>query len=214
MQLAPHPSSISPRSIVLIAMIACAIGARLLNWYVPGVLPQNFTPVEATALFGGAYFADRRLAFLVPLAAMLLADMLISLSLSSQLIRDWLHTLPAVYLCIALTVCGGFGLHNKVGPVRVGAYGLASALLFFIVTNFATWLAAHPGALFSGNFAAWQTTHAETNGACVSGLADCYIAAIPFFKGTLLGTWAWSAVLFGGFELMRRRWPSLQPAHA
>ncbi|MBS0567717.1 MAG: hypothetical protein JSS59_09970 [Proteobacteria bacterium] len=207
-------STVSPRSLVLIAMIACAIGARLINWYVPGVLPQNFTPVEATALFGGAYFADRRLAFIVPLAAMLLADLLISLSLSLQLVSDWLHTLPAVYLCIALTVFGGFGLHNKVSPLRVGAYGFASAVLFFIVTNFAAWLAAHPELLFNDQFAAVRASYPSAEDACVKGLAACYIAGIPFFKGTLYGTLFWSAALFGGFELMRRRWPSLQPAHA
>jgi hypothetical protein len=30
--------------------------------------PPNLTPIAAMALFGGAYFADKRLAFLVPLS--------------------------------------------------------------------------------------------------------------------------------------------------
>ena len=56
----------------------------------------------------------------------------------------------------------------------------------------------------------------DTSGSFGRGgaVAACYVAGIPFFKGTLYGTLFWSAVLFGGFELMRRRWPSLQPAHA
>ena len=71
MQHLPQNNSASPRTGVLIAMIALAVSVRLLIFFVPGALPYNFTPVEAIALFGGAYFADRRLAFLVPLAAML-----------------------------------------------------------------------------------------------------------------------------------------------
>jgi hypothetical protein len=171
---------------------------RLVNFYAPGVLPYNFTPVEAIALFGGAYFLDRRLAFLVPLAAMAVSDVLIAFSLPSEWMGDWLGTLPAVYACIAVTAWGGMKLRNRVGATNVAGYSFASAVLFFVVTNFATWLTAHAGA----------------GAACTQGLAACYVAGIPFFKGTLIGTLFWSAVLFGGFELMRRRWPALQMANA
>jgi hypothetical protein len=190
---------LSPRTSVLIAMVAIAVGMRLIIWYVPGVLPYNFTPVEAVALFGGAYFVDRRLAFIVPLAAMVLADVLIALSLSDAMMGYWYRSVPAVYACIAVTVFGGFGLRNRVNATRVAGYSFASAVLFFLVTNFSVWLFAENGGGAD---------------ACTLGLMPCYIAAIPFFKGTLLGTLLWSAALFGGFELMRRRWPVLQMAHA
>src|ERR1041385_8374171 len=107
MQQLPQDSSLSPRTWVLIAMIAFAVGVRLLIYFVPGALPYNFTPVEAIALFGGAYFADRRLAFIVPLGAMLIADAVIAATLSPAWRNDWLGTLPAVYGCIALTTWGG-----------------------------------------------------------------------------------------------------------
>lgn len=191
-----NTSLVSPRSGVLIAMIAFAVAMRLVNVFVPGALPYNFTPVEAIALFGGAYFADRRMAFAIPLVAMLASDLLIAFSLPQAWIGDWLGTLPAVYACIALTVFGGLHLRGRVGVANVAGYGFASAVLFFVVTNFATWLTARSGA----------------GAACTDGLAACYVAAIPFFKGTLIGTWFWSLALFGGFELMRRRWPALQPA--
>src|ERR1041385_448531 len=104
MQQLPQDSSLSPRTWVLIAMIAFAVGVRLLIFFVPGALPYNFTPVEAIALFGGAYFADRRLAFIVPLGAMLVADLVIGLH----------PLLPAVYACIAASVALGFALRDKV----------------------------------------------------------------------------------------------------
>jgi hypothetical protein len=43
-----------------------------------------------------------------------------------------------------------------------------------------------------------------------SGLMDCSFACIPFFKGTLPGNVAYSAVLFGAFSGMERRVPSLR----
>jgi hypothetical protein len=165
-------------------MILIAVGERLVVHFVPGLIPWNFTPVEAIALFGGAYFAQRRLAVLVPLSAMLLADLVIGL-----------HVLiPVVYACIAVTALAGAGLRNRVGTLRVAAWGTASAVFFFVVTNFAVWATSGMYPLD------------------LAGLAACFVAGIPFFPGTLAGTLVWSAILFGGFELLRRRWPALEPA--
>jgi hypothetical protein len=194
MQQIPH--KLSPRICAPVAMIAFAVAVRLVIYFVPGVLPYNFTPVEAIALFGGAYFADRRLAFIVPLGAMLIADAVIAATLSPAWRGDWLGTLPAVYGCIALTTWGGRYLAQQISAGRVAAYSFASAVLFFVVTNFATWLSARVG----------------VGAACTQGLAACYVAGIPFFKGTLAGTLFWSAALFGGFELMRRHWTVLRSA--
>jgi hypothetical protein len=196
MQHSPQNQILSPRTWVLAAMIAFAVGVRLVIYFVPGVFPYNFTPVEAIALFGGAYFLDRRLAFIVPLGAMLVADAIIAVTLSPAWVNDWIGTLPAVYGCIALTTLGGRYLARQISALRVTAYGFASAVLFFVVTNFATWLSARAG----------------VGDACTQSLAACYIAGIPFFKGTLAGTLFWSAALFGGFELMRRRWTVLRSA--
>ncbi|MGA8278110.1 MAG: DUF6580 family putative transport protein [Rhodanobacteraceae bacterium] len=179
-------STFTPRSLVLILLILFAVGERLLVHFVPGLIPYNFTPVEAIALFGGAYFADRRLAVLIPLAAMLLADLVIGL-----------HALiPVVYGCIALTAIVAEHLRGRVNTMRVAGYGIASATFFFVVTNFAVWATSGMYPLTG------------------SGLMACFVAGIPFYPGTLAGTLLWSAVLFGGFELMRRRWPALEAVPA
>ena len=176
----PQSSLLSPRTAVLAAMIAFAVGVRLLIHFVPGALPYNFTPVEAIALFGGAYFGNRRLAFLVPLGAMLVADAIIGL-----------HALvPVVYACIAASVVLGFGLRGRVSALRVTGYGVAGSLLFFVVVSFAEWLLG-------------DTDY------CRAGIVPCYVAALPFLKNWLAGTLAWSALLFGGFELLRRRWTQI-----
>ena len=56
--------------ISLIALLACA---RLFPH------PPNFTPILGMAVFSGAIISQRLLAYLIPLAAMLLSDLYLSL---------------------------------------------------------------------------------------------------------------------------------------
>ena len=88
-----------PRFLVLLGLILFAAASRLIPH------PPNFSPIVAIALFGGAYFSDKRLAFVVPLTAMFLSDLVIGL-----------HTLlPVIY--------GSFALAEKQFPV-LGPYSL------------------------------------------------------------------------------------------
>ena len=195
-----RPAFTQPGPWVVAAMILVAGLSRLLPhaW--------NFTPVEAMALFGGAYFARRWLAFVVPLGAMLATDLVMGfnvavpgytvVTLPFTEVQFGLHgSMPVVYACIAASVALGFVLRGKVGVLRVAGCGLAGSLLFFLVTNWFVWLTAQgvPG-----------------YEACTIGLASCYVAALPFLKGWLLGTAVWSVILFGGFELLRRQLPVLR----
>ncbi len=52
------------RAILAAVMIALAAALRIVPH------PWNFTPIGAMALFSGAMFRDRRVAFLFPLAAL------------------------------------------------------------------------------------------------------------------------------------------------
>lgn len=179
----------APGPLLLAGMILLAALSRLLPH------PMNFSPVEAIALFGGAYFAARGWAVAVPLLAMLVSDLILGISIGGMY-WDYMTGLSfwSVYLCIALSTVMGFGLRGRVGAGRVLGYSLAGSVLFFVVTNFFTWFG---GTLYPQTF---------------EGLVACYIAAIPFFQNTLLGTLFYAAVLFGGFELLRRRKPSLRIA--
>jgi hypothetical protein len=187
-------TSFAPGPLVLMAMILLAAFSRLLP------LPPNFAPIEAIALFGGAYFANRRLAFVVPVLAMLLADLALGLLRGQAYLAyfttaAYLPSLLANYLCILATVALAFGLRGRVSGGRVLGYSLAGSVLFFLVSNFAVWLTAFvvPG-----------------YPACDAGLLPCYAAAVPFFKTTVLSTLAYSALLFGGFALLRGRMPVLR----
>ena len=82
--------------------------------------PPNFSPIEAVALFGGAYFAKRHWALLVPLAAMFLSDLVLGL-LNGGIYWSYFGSAGyiLVYACIALSSVLGFGLRGKVGGGRV-----------------------------------------------------------------------------------------------
>jgi len=186
-----NASRIALGPLVLVALVVAAALTRLLPQ------PPNFSPVIAIALFAGAYFADRRWAMLVPLAAMLVSDLVLAATHGGIYLQHLAGPVAlSVYACILASTLMGFGLRGKVSGARVLGGSVAGSVLFFVVTNFMVWLG---------------TTPASANLACQAGLAPCYAAAIPFFHWTLLGTLFWSAVLFGGFELLRRRVPALRP---
>lgn len=173
------------RSLAVIGMILAAAASRLLPH------PPNFAPIGAVALFGGASFASRRTAFLVPLAAMFLSDL--GLGLLSGNLAHGLHPLiPWVYGSFALSVGLGSWLRRRRRFVPIAGASLAGSLIFYLVTNFGVWA---QGALYARS---WP------------GLLACYEAAIPFFGNTVLGDAAYAAVLFGGLALAERRLPILR----
>ena len=180
-------SSLAPGPAVLTGLIVVAALSRLLPH------PPNFSPVEAIALFGGAYFAARGAALLVPLLAMLVSDFALGLANGGIYLEYftgagfWLQ-----YACVALLVAMGFGLRGRVSGGRVLGWSLAGSVLFFAVTNFGAWLAS--------------PLYPKTAG----GLGAAYLAGIPFFQWTVLGTLFYAALLFGGFALLRQRVPALR----
>ena len=186
---ASEPSTVfAAGPLVLAALIIVAALTRVLPH------PPNFSPIAAIALFGGAYFAARAWAVLVPLAGLLISDLVLA-SINGGLYASWFSGsgIWVIYGCIALTTAMGFGLRGKVTGVRVLGYSLAGSALFFVVTNFAAWL---------GNPMYPKTA---------AGLVASYVAGIPFLQSSVLGTLFYAAVLFGGFALLRRQLPVLRP---
>lgn len=176
------------RIVTLITIILAAALSRLLPH------PFNFTPIGAIALFGGAHFTRKSLAFVIPLAAMLLSDSLIGFHGSM-----W-----AVYASFILTVGIGMGLLQKVTAGRVFGSAILASVLFFLITNFAVWYGA--GSFYPRNLA---------------GLGACYLAGIQFYQqdffgnlffNTIMGDLFFTSALFGSFELLKKKIPALQIA--
>ena len=144
--------------------------------------PPNFAPVAAMALFAGAQLDNKKLAFLIPLVAMLLSDIVIGFH----------DGLVLVYVCMCIAVAIGMQLRGRIGSLTVTGGALASSLIFFVVTNFGVWLS-------SGMYPL-----------SLAGLVACYVAAIPFFHYTIAGDLFYAGVLFGGFALIQTKLPSFR----
>ena len=164
------------RILVLAGMILAVVAARWLPH------PPNFTPITALALFGGASFADKRAAFVVPLLGLVLSDLMLG----------FYSITPFVYGGFALIVALGLWLRRRKSVGSVACAAVAGALLFFVVTNFGVWVL---GGLYPKTLA---------------GLGDCYMAAIPFFRNTLASSLLYSPVLFGGLALAEKRFASVR----
>lgn len=177
--------SINLRFIVTLSVILVAALLRLLpHW-------PNFTPIAAMALFAGTYFDRKQYAFALPFAAMFLSDLVIGLHAN----------MPAVYLSFAITVVIGMSIRKKVNIGSVLLASFSSAVIFFLITNFAMWVGSP---FYPQTFA---------------GLMESYIAGLIFFNDStyglsffmndLLGTTFFSAAFYGAYYLALMRFPVL-----
>jgi len=155
--------------IVALLFILIGVSLRLLP-HAP-----NFAPIAAIALFGGVYFS-KRIALILPIGIMAISDIFIG--------YYELKLMILVYGSFLLCVILGFWLKKHKKWYTVGGSAILSAVLFFLITNFAVWA-----------FAPW---YAKT----FSGIIQCYIMALPFFRNTLLGDLFYVIVFFGAYELI------------
>lgn len=149
--------------------------------------PANFTAISAVALYGANKIADKKRAFLIPLAAMLLSDGVLEL-----MYRTGLSPIPGlhsgmwyVYGAFAVVSAIGFWIRARFSYARLAMGTVLSSVSFFLITNFGVWLSG------------WYGYTAE-------GLAACYIAALPFFRNQALGDVLFVALFFGVDYLLRR----------
>ena len=80
-----------------------------------------------------------------------------------------------VYASIVLIILLGYFIKNN--PKNIIMNSFISSILFFLITNFGVW--------FIGGYSY-----------SVSGLIECYILALPFFKNTLISTVFFSMFIY------------------
>jgi hypothetical protein len=166
-----NPASLRADLLLVGLLVALGVVARLA----PHAL--NFSPIAASALFAGVVLHRRALSPVVPVAALLISDLVLGFD-------HWRIAL-AVYAALALpALIGILARGRRLAVVALPAV-LSCSLIFFATTNFAVWA-------FSGMY-----SHD------MAGLTQCYVAALPFLKATVAGDLFWSAVLFGGAWLIQ-----------
>ncbi|MEP6675741.1 MAG: DUF6580 family putative transport protein [Ferruginibacter sp.] len=176
------------RRLILTAatLILAAAMARLLPH------PPNFAPIAALGIFGGSVVKDKKLAFILPLGALLLSDLLFQFFTST----------PGFYGLGQIYVYGAFMLitflstrMKKISAVNIVFACIWSGVLFFLISNFGDWVTR---SFYPPTF---------------SGLMSCYTAGIVFYKNDLFGSmllnsfmanFFFSGLLFGSYALIKK----------
>lgn len=164
----------TPQVTFVMLLIVAAGVSRLIK------IAPNVTAVGAMALFAGAYFENKRLAYAVPLITMLVTDLIIGFH----------RIMIPVYISFVIIVFIGTLIARRKNFLTVALGSLASSAIFFLVTNLPFWF---------GDRYPWNFT----------GAMESYTLSLPFFRNTIIGDLAFNAILFGGFEFARRRIPVL-----
>ncbi len=136
--------------------------------------PHNLIPLFSVLLFFGACRPVRE--FGIAVLGLIGVDIFITTQhygyrLSADQAITWMWYLVAVSL-------GAFALSEKISLRRIACSSLLAAISFFVVSNFSVWLG-------------WNM-YPKT----LSGLAACYVAAIPFFRNSVVAELLCSVLLF------------------
>jgi hypothetical protein len=123
----------------------------------------------------GGMYLKGRQGLWIPLVLMAVSDIVIGFH--DSMVFTW----GSILVISAI----GLWLKNHKSLLNVIMASVGSSILFFLVSNFGAFLSLYPHTL--------------------TGLAECYIAAIPFYSSTLISTVGYSVVLFSLWEFLLSR---------
>jgi len=132
--------------------------------------PWNFTPILSIALLTGVYFKNKY-SFLIPLSIVVLSDLYIG----NFNMAFW------VYMSYLLIFVFGKTFISEKSFKNIFLSSVLGSLIFFIITNFGTWLIGYPKS--------------------IAGLVTCFTLALPFYKNTLLSAVFYSSLFFVLYEM-------------
>ena len=163
---------ISKRLIIFtLVLVALQTICKLL--FAPKLEWSGFSPFIAIALFSGFIMKERNMSFLLPLLALFISDAIIHvLYLNSQFdfagfyAGQWKNYL----LLLAVVLIGWIFKGRSYTSLIAG--GIAGPTLYFLVSNFLV----------------WQATTEAVYAKSFSGLMNCYEAALPFYRNSLIAT--------------------------
>ncbi|MBC7534383.1 MAG: hypothetical protein H7258_01665 [Ferruginibacter sp.] len=145
--------------------------------------PNNYSPIIGMALLGGAIIKDKRFAFVLPIFAMFVSDVMFEASGIAKGFWGWGQLVG--YAILAVITVFGFNL-KKVNAVNVIGFSLVSSSIFFVLSNLSFFLIDN------------KIYHTYSNS--LDGLKNCFIQALPFFKAHI--DLAFSLILFGTYYII------------
>lgn len=166
--------------LIIFGLMVLALASRLIPH------PPNFTPIGAVALFGAAHLSRKYLAFIIPILAIFLSDLLLNNLIYKSMYPEifqgfvWLSPMAGyIYGSMFAIALLGIILFKKVNLQNFVVSSLIAAVIFFLMTNL--------GSFF------WDPIYPKTG----AGLQAAYIAGLPFLLNTVLGNLIFGGVLFG-----------------
>jgi hypothetical protein len=186
----------NPHNAVVLLIIIIIAAIRVMNNFSTEItVLANYSPLAAMALFGSAYCKGNAKPLLFPLMAIFISDIILFNTVykdySNGILYDgWLW----VYGAFLLIAVSAKLIIKRVNVQNVAVATITSVFIHWIVTDLSVWIGSK--------------TYSQT----WSGFMACLNAAIPFELRLLLATVVYSAIMFGVFELMKRKYVALKSA--
>lgn len=187
---------INPRTIVLLAFMVAVAVIRIIFSLEPTMSPiATFTPLGAMAIFGGAYFQKNIKAYLFVLLTLWMGDIILNRLVYYNEWRFFYEGWYFTYAAYALMVFVAQRIIKKANAKNIAIASLVATLTHWIVTSPTCFLV--PTSLYP---ATWD------------GYLASLVGAIPYERNFLIGTLAYSGLLFGLFEWAKSKYSVLQTA--
>lgn len=153
----------------------------------PGLLPQNFSVAYALAFCAGLYFPGL-MAWWLPLGTLLATDVLLNVFYYHAAVFNG-YMLVKTVAFVGLVALGRL-FSARMSWLKLVCGGLLGAVLFYLITNTASWL-HNPG--YAKTFAGWIQS-------LTTGIPG-YPPTWEFFRNTLLSGGIFTALFVGAMKL-------------
>jgi hypothetical protein len=189
--------TLNPRFLTLLCFILAIALLRIGNS--AGLTPfAHYTPIGALGLFGGAYFSSRWKAFALPIFTLLVSDLVINKVIYQGKYGVMYEGWYWIYGIFAIIVLFGKVILQKINVKNV--------VLAAIIASVSHWILADTTVWIGGGTDLRTMLPLSRDWA---GYVQCLTQGFPFMKNFLVGTLAYSGLMFGAFELLQIRFPKL-----
>lgn len=177
------------QSLVVSLLVVILAFSRLIP-HIP-----NFSPLGAICLFGAANFHRKWHALFIPIFATWISDLYLNNYIYNQGQKDFIWFYQGFYWqymsYVIIALLGLILFKSKINASKILGGAIGASLLFFFISNFGVWTI---GGMYPKSF---------------FGLINCYIAGLPFIKGTLIGNLFYTPIMFYSYFMLQDKFPIL-----
>lgn len=173
------------RSIVFVAvLISVTTLVKIICAPVIGL--SGFTTIIALAVFAGMSVKEKNASFLLPLIALFVSDVIIEALYQFNLFDFqgfYKHQFVNYGLLLISTLLGWAIKGNKFSSIALASF--AAPTVFFLLSNFTVW--AGNTTMYTKDF---------------NGLMQCYEMGLPFYRNSLIATFAFMPVILFAYNYL------------